>query len=143
MANKILLEVVTPDKLLLSKEVDVVVATGVDGEFGVLYGHVPFLSSLAVGELRFREGNETEFAAVTGGFAEVTGTKVTILAEAAELAREIDVDRAKRARERAEQRLAQAQQEAMDYARAEAALKRAMLRMRVVERNVGGAPAGH
>lgn len=134
MANKILLEVVTPDKLLLSKEVDIVVATGVDGEFGVLAGHVPFLAALDVGELRFRDGNATDFAAVAGGFAEVTGTKVTILAEAAELAREIDVDRAKRARERAEQRLSQSKAEQMDFTRAEAALKRAMLRMRVVER---------
>ncbi len=134
MANKILLEVVTPDKLLVSKEVDVVVATGVDGEFGVLYGHVPFLATLAIGELRFRDGNNNEYAAIAGGFAEVTGEKVTILAEAAELAREIDVDRAKRARERAEQRLAKSQAEQMDYTRAEAALKRAMLRMRVVER---------
>ncbi len=138
MAKKILLEVVTPDKLLLSKEVDVVVATGVDGEFGVLHGHIPFLASLAVGELRFRDGNETDYAAITGGFAEVTGTKVTILAEAAELAREIDVDRAQRARERAEKRLNQAQKEKIDYARAEAALQRAILRLRLAQRGAGG-----
>jgi F-type H+-transporting ATPase subunit epsilon len=139
MANKILLEVVTPDKLLLSKEVDVVVATGVDGEFGVLHGHIPFLASLALGEMRFRDGSETEYAAISGGFAEVTGTKVTILAEAAELAREIDMDRAQRARERAQKRLAESQKEQVDYARAEAALQRAMLRMRIVERGQGGA----
>ena len=138
MANKILLEVVTPDKLLLSKEVDVVVATGVDGEFGVLHGHIPFLASLAVGELRFRDGNETDYAAISGGFAEVTGTKVTILAEAAELSREIDVDRAQRARERAEKRLNQAQKEKIDYARAEAALQRAILRLRLAQRSAGG-----
>ena len=134
MANKILLEVVTPDKLLVSKEVDVVVATGVDGEFGVLYGHVPFLATLAIGELRFRDGNNNEYAAIAGGFAEVTGEKVTILAEAAELAREIDVDRAKRARERAEQRLVKAAAEQQDFARAEGALQRAMLRLRVAEK---------
>lgn len=137
MANKIKLEVVTPDKMLLSKDVDVVVATGTEGEFGVLYGHIPFLASLAVGELRFRDGNQTEYAAITGGFAEVTGKKVTILAEAAELAREIDVDRAGRARERAEQRLAQARTEALDYTRAEAALHRAMLRLKVAGRASG------
>lgn len=137
MANKILLEVVTPDKLLLSKEVDVVVATGTEGEFGVLYGHVPFLATLAVGEMRFRDGNDTDYAAVAGGFAEVTGTKVTVLAESAELAREIDVDRAKSARERAESRLAQAKSEDVDYARAEAALQRSMLRMRIVGRMSG------
>lgn len=134
MANKIMLEVVTPDKLLLSKEVDVVVATGVDGEFGVLHGHVPFLATLDIGELRFRDGNQEEYAAIAGGFAEVTGTKVTVLAEAAELAREIDVDRAKRARERAEERMTKMKQVDMEYIRVEADLKRAMLRMRVVDR---------
>jgi F-type H+-transporting ATPase subunit epsilon len=137
MANKIKLEVVTPDKMLLSKDVDVVVATGSEGEFGVLYGHIPFLASLAVGELRFRDGNQTEYAAIAGGFAEVTGKKVTILAEAAELAREIDVDRAARARERAENRIAQTKAEATDYTRAEAALHRAMLRLKVAGRSAG------
>jgi F-type H+-transporting ATPase subunit epsilon len=134
MAKKIKLEVVTPDKLLLSKEVDVVVCTGTEGEFGVLYGHVPFLATLAVGEMRFRDGNETDYAAIAGGFAEVTGERVTVLAEAAELAREIDTNRAKSARERAEKRLAQAQAEEIDFARAEAAMKRAMLGMRVADR---------
>ncbi|MGD9124742.1 MAG: F0F1 ATP synthase subunit epsilon [Desulfarculaceae bacterium] len=141
MAKQILLEIVTPDKLLLSKEVDVVVATSVDGEFAVLAGHVPFLASLAVGELRFRIGNDVEYTAIAGGFAEVTGTKVTILAEAAEMAREIDLDRAHRARERAEKRLAQAQSEALEYAHAEAALKRAMLRLRIAEKSRGAAAA--
>ncbi len=135
MANKILLEVVTPDRLLLSKEVEVVVATSVEGEFAVLYGHVPFLASLAVGELKLKDGNNTDYAAISGGFAEVTGSKVTVLAEAAELAREIDVDRALKARERAEQRLAKAASEQINYTRAEAALKRAILRMKVAERS--------
>ncbi|MCB2188323.1 MAG: F0F1 ATP synthase subunit epsilon [Deltaproteobacteria bacterium] len=139
MANKILLEVVTPEKLLVNKEVDIVVATGVDGEFGVLYGHVPFLATLDIGELRFKDGNATEYAAIAGGFAEVTAKKVTILAEAAELARDIDVDRASRARERAEQRITQTQAEALDFARSEAALKRAMLRMRVAGRTSAAA----
>ena len=137
MAKKILLEVVTPDKMLLSKEVDVVVATSMDGEFGVLAGHVPFLASLAIGEMRFRDGNQTEYAAVAGGFAEVTGEKMTVLAEAAELAREIDVDRARRAKERAEQRMAQTKQEEIDYARAESSLKRAIMRLRAAERTSG------
>ena len=138
MAKKILLEVVTPDKLLMSKEVEVVVATSIDGEFAVLAGHVPFLASLAIGEMRFKIDGNTEFAAIAGGFAEVTGTKVTVLAEAAELAREIDLDRAARARERAEKRLAQAQAEKLDYARAEAALQRSILRLRVAKQAAGG-----
>ena len=97
--KKFKLEVVTPDKLLVDREVESMVATGVDGEFGVLAGHVPFLATLGIGELRFDEGKGSEFAAVSGGFAEVTGEKVTVLAEAAELARDIDMDRASRARE--------------------------------------------
>lgn len=141
MAKTILLEVVTPDKLLLSKEVEVVVATSVDGEFAVLAGHVPFLASLAIGEMRFKVNGQTEYAAISGGFAEVTGEKVTVLAEAAELAREIDVDRAQRARERAKKRIAQAQSEAMDYARSEAALKRAMLRLRIARAASGQSAA--
>jgi len=139
MANKILLEVVTPDRLLVSKEVDVVVATGVDGEFGVLYGHVPFLATLDIGELRYRDGNEVEYLAVAGGFAEVTGKKITVLAEAAELAEEIDVQRAEKARERAERRLEEARKrEEIDYARAEAALRRALVRLRVASRKERG-----
>jgi len=134
MAKQILLEIITPDSLVLSKEVESVVATGVDGEFGVLYGHIPLLASLAIGELRFRSGKEVEYAAVAGGFAEVTGKKVTILAESAELARHIDVDRAQRARERAEKRLTQLHAEHLDYARSEAELKRAILRIKVAER---------
>ena len=137
MAKKFLLEIYTPDKLLLSKEVESMVATSVDGEFGVLYGHVPLLTSLAIGELRFRNGKEVEYAAVAGGFAEVAWKKVTILAETAELARHIDADRAERARERAEQRMKQAHDEHVDYIRAETALKRAMLRIKVVERAKG------
>ncbi|KIX14524.1 F0F1 ATP synthase subunit epsilon [Dethiosulfatarculus sandiegensis] len=134
MANKILLEVVTPDKLLLSKEVEVVVATSIDGEFAVLYGHVPFLASLAVGEMRFKDGGNTEYAAIAGGFAEVTGTKVTVLAEAAELAREIDVNRAERAAERARERIEKAKTEGRDYVKAQAALHRAMLRIRMADK---------
>lgn len=134
MAKKFLLEIYTPDKLLLSKEVESVVATSVDGEFGVLYGHVPLLTSLDIGEIRFRDGKQVEYGAVAGGFAEVTGKKVTILAEAAELARHIDVDRAERAKERAEQRGKQMHEEHVDYMRAEISLKRAILRLKIVER---------
>jgi len=134
MANKILLEVVTPDRKVLSAEADVVVCPGVEGQFGVLYGHVPFLSALAIGEMYFRDGGKTDYLAVSGGFAEVTGAKVTIVAEAAEYGREIDIERARRALERAEKRLAAARTEAIDYARAEAALQRSLVRMKVAGR---------
>jgi F-type H+-transporting ATPase subunit epsilon len=134
MAEKLQLEVVTPDRLVVSETVDIVMAMGTLGEFGILANHVPFLTPLQAGELRYRKDNQLEYLAVTGGFAEVSNNKVTILAEAAEKAREIDIDRAKRARERAERRLAQAKTEAVDYIRAEMALRRAMLRIRVAEK---------
>jgi len=134
MSNKILLEIVTPDRLVVSTEAEVVVCPGVEGQFGVLYGHVPFLSALEIGEMYYRDAGKTEYLAVSGGFAEVTGTKVTVVAEAAEFGREIDVERAKRARERAEKRLAMAKTEAIDWARAEAALRRAMARLKVAAR---------
>ncbi len=134
MAEKLQLEVVTPDRLVVSETVDIVMAMGAQGEFGILPGHVPFLTPLQAGELRYRKNNQLEYMAVSGGFAEVSNNKVTVLAEAAERAREIDLDRAKRARERAEKRLARAKSEALDYIRAEAALKRSLLRLRVAEK---------
>jgi F-type H+-transporting ATPase subunit epsilon len=134
MAEKLLLEVVTPDRKLLSAEADVVVLPGVEGQFGVLYGHVPFLSALDIGEMYYRDGAKTEYLSVSGGFAEVTGTKVTIVAEAAESGREIDIERARRALERAEKRLAMARTENIDWTRAETALRRAMMRMKVAGR---------
>ena len=137
MAEPIRLEVVTPDKMVLSEEVDIVVATGTEGEFGVLHGHIPFLSTLQEGELRYRKGGDLHYLAVAGGFAEVLPDKVTVLAESAEHAREIDIDRAQRARERAEQRLAEAKREETDHIRAEAALRRALLRIRVVDKFKG------
>jgi F-type H+-transporting ATPase subunit epsilon len=135
MADKqLLLEVVTPDRLVLSTEADVVVCPGVEGQFGVLVGHIPFLSALEIGEMYYRKGGQTEFLAVSGGFAEVTGEKVTIVAESAEVGREIDLERARRAQERAEKRLAAARTETIDWARAEAALRRSIIRMKVAGR---------
>ena len=135
MAEKqLLLEVVTPDRLVLSTEADVVVCPGVEGQFGVLVGHIPFLSALDIGEMYYRKGGQTEYLAVSGGFAEVTGEKVTIVAESAEKGREIDVERAKRAQERAEKRLAAAKTENIDWARAEAAMRRSLMRVKVAGR---------
>lgn len=134
MADKLELEVVTPDRLVARETVDIVMAKGALGEFGILPNHIPFLTTLQPGELRYRKDNQLEYMAVAGGFAEISDNKVTILAEAAERAREIDVDRARRAKERAEKRLAQAKAEAIDYARAEAALKRSMIRLQIAEK---------
>jgi len=135
MAEKqLLLEVVTPDRLVLSTEADVVVCPGVEGQFGVLPGHIPFLSALEIGEMYYRKGGQIEYLAVSGGFAEVTGEKVTIVAESAEKGREIDVERAKRAQERAEKRLAAAKTAEIDWARAEAAMRRSLMRVKVAGR---------
>ncbi len=133
MAEKILLEIVTPEKRVLSETVDIVVAPGEEGEFGVLPGHIPFLCKLKVGELRFRSGATGRHIAIMGGYAEVLPDHVTILATAAEEAGEIDVMRAKAARERAERRIAEAKDK-LEFARAQAALQRAVARLKVAER---------
>jgi len=136
MAKQIQLDVVTPSRLVVSEQVEIVVAPGILGEFGVLAGHIPFLSILGPGELRYTRDGKVEFMVVTGGFAEVQPDKVTVLADSAELAREIDIDRAKRARERAEERLRRAKTEDVDYTRAEAALRRAVARIKVAEKGI-------
>lgn len=105
MPGQLLLEVVTPDRLLFSQQVDEVIAPGTDGEFGVLPGHCHFLSTLRIGELRYRVGETTSYMSVLWGFAEVTPQKVTILAEIAEKAEDIDVERAQATVAQAEQRL--------------------------------------
>ena len=133
--GKLHLEIVTPAKITVSQDVDMVVAPGSLGEFGILEGHVPFLSGLVPGELRYTVDDKTEFLAVTSGFAEVSDDNVSILVDAAETAQEIDVERAKQAIERATERLAKDRSaEDVDFIRAEAALKRAMMRVKVAEK---------
>jgi F-type H+-transporting ATPase subunit epsilon len=136
MAEKIKLEVVTPKGAVVSDDVDIVTAPGFAGEFGVLANHAPFLSTIKVGTLRYRkDGSEVEMM-ISGGFCEVSHNKITLLVESAERGHEIDVDRALRAKERAEKRLLQAreQQEKIDRTRAEAALQRALTRLKVAQR---------
>lgn len=130
MESTLQLEIVTPDKVVVSQSVDYIGVPGVEGEFGVLPNHIPMLSALAVGSLYFRAGNETEYVFISGGFAEVSGNKVTILAESAELRKDIDITRAEAARKRAEERLT-AQTDTVDATRAHAALQRAVERLRV------------
>ncbi|MBW2039465.1 MAG: F0F1 ATP synthase subunit epsilon [Deltaproteobacteria bacterium] len=131
MAASFLLEVVTPNRLVLSQEVEEITAPGVEGEFGVLPGHTPFFTTLKVGETVYRTGKEQRYIAVTWGFVEVLPDRVTILAEAAELEQEIDVDRAQRAKERAEERLKQLSPEDMEFYAAMGALERAINRLTV------------
>lgn len=133
--GKLHLEVVTPEKVMVSQEVDIVVAPGTMGEFGVLEGHVPFLSGIEPGELRFSSGSQTERFLVTTGFSEVSNNKVSILVDAAERATEIDLERARKAMERAKERLAKDRGSVdVDFLRAETALKRAIMRIRVAEK---------
>jgi F-type H+-transporting ATPase subunit epsilon len=135
--DKLHLEVVTPARVVLEKDVDIVVAPGSEGEFGVLPGHVSFLSGIVPGELRYSAGSEKEALAVTTGFAEVFKNKVSILVDAAERASEIDPDRARKARERAKERLSRDRSDKeIDFTRAEAALRRAVTRLKVVQKAV-------
>ncbi len=135
MAEKISLEVVTPKGAVVSEEVDIVTAPGFAGEFGVLANHAPFLSTIKIGTLTYKQGSTTEEMMISGGFCEVSNNKITLLVESAERGHEIEVDRALLAKERAEKRLAEMmqQKEKYDRARVEAALQRAMARLRLAE----------
>lgn len=137
MSENIKLEIVTPEKYVISESVQIVMAPGILGEFGVLSGHTPFLTSLEIGKVRYRDtsGND-RIIFINGGFAEAMPDRVTILAESAEKKEDIDYERAKAAYERAQQRLAE-KKENIDYARAQSALNRAMTRLRIAE---GGSP---
>src|SRR5215470_5398968 len=99
------LEVATPSRLVVSESVDEVVVPGIEGYFGVLPGHAPLLSTLGIGELKYRNGRDEPHLAIAGGFAEVRNDKIIVLADSAERPEEIDRARAERARERAERRL--------------------------------------
>jgi len=134
MAPTFRFECATPNRLVVSEEVDEVVAPGSEGYFGVWAGHAPFLTTLGVGELGYRKGREERILAVNGGFAEVSANKVIILTETAEHPEEIDVSRAREARARAEARLAGKTKEDADFTRAQAALSRALTRIRVASR---------
>jgi len=129
MASTIRLELVTPERLLLSEEVDEVVLPGYEGEFGVLPGHTQFLAILNIGVLWYRMGSAIKKIALGGGFSEVTHERVVVMADSAERAGEIDVERAQRARDRAEARLKELSMDDDTYAKAQAALQRALVRM--------------
>ncbi|MHB8172379.1 MAG: F0F1 ATP synthase subunit epsilon [Thermincolia bacterium] len=124
------LEIVTPERVVFSEDVDFIVAPGSDGYLGVLANHAPLITSLEIGELRAKQGNQEMKMAISGGFFEVKSNKAVVLADSAEKATEIDLDRARRAKERAEQRLA-AKTADVDLTRVEAALKRALIRIKV------------
>ncbi|MDR1856763.1 MAG: F0F1 ATP synthase subunit epsilon [Desulfovibrio sp.] len=124
------LDVVTPDRTVVSAEAEMVVCAGVLGEFGVLPNHVSLLSALKIGALRYRVNGKDEYVFVSGGFADVNNNLVTVLAESAEMAADIDTARAEAAKRRAEERLAH-RDEKVDATRADAALHRAVMRLNV------------
>lgn len=126
----LIVSVVTPDGPVLEEEYEMVSCKAEDGELGILPGHIPLVAPLDISAVRLKRGNNTDLLAVNGGFIEVRPEKVTILAQSAERPSEIDLERAERARERAEKRL-QSQQDDIDFKRAELSLKRAMNRIRI------------
>jgi len=123
-----LLEIVTPERLVYTEQVNSISVRGSEGDLGILPGHLPLVTPLKIAPIRIKIGGQTEVIAVNGGFIEVRKDKVVILAESAERSEEIDVERARAARERAELRL-QSKQEQIDHHRAEVALQRALNRL--------------
>lgn len=134
MASQLTLSIVTPERELVRVQVDDVELPGSEGYFGVLPGHTPMLATLTVGRLTYRSGQETHTLAVAGGFAEVLPDAVTVLAQIAERAEDIDLSRAEAARRRAEERLSRNEAD-LDYARARTALDKAVLRVQVASRS--------
>jgi len=134
----ILLEIVTPERLAYSDEVDSVQIPGSEGELGVLPHHTPLISTLGVGELRIRKGGTEESFAIFGGFLQVLPTKVVVLAETADMASEIDLEKAQEARREAEQALESGYHEGADLSAARAELAQALIRIRVAGRHHEG-----
>jgi F-type H+-transporting ATPase subunit epsilon len=128
------LEIVTPERLAYSEDVDSVQLPGSEGELGILPHHAPLLATLGAGELRIRKGGQEESFAVFGGFVQVRPDKVIVMAETADLAAEIDLERAQEARREAERALETGYHEGADLSAARAALQQALLRIRVAER---------
>ena len=128
------LEIVTPEKLAYQDEVDSVVLPGSEGELGILPHHAPLVSTLGAGELRLRKGGQEESFAIVGGFLQVLPDKVVVMAETADMASEIDLEKAQEARRKAEEALESGFVEGADLAAARASLQAALIRIRVAER---------
>ena len=132
MAENIRLEVVTPEKQVVNDMAQIIMAPGSMGEFGVLSGHTPFMTSLNTGAIHYRDENgKDQYVFVSGGFAEALPDKVTVLAESAEKTENINLDRARSAQQRAEKRLEERSKEDLDFIRAKAALERALMRIKL------------
>jgi F-type H+-transporting ATPase subunit epsilon len=134
MTRTVKLEIVTPEKEVVNEEVQIVMAPGTLGEFGVLPGHTPFLTTLRLGSIRYKDLKGAERCVfISGGFAEALPFKLTVLAESAERRCDVDIERAKSALERARKRLESGDKDNIDFARAKAALERAMHRLKIAE----------
>lgn len=136
------LEIVTPERLAYSEEVDMVLVPGIEGELGILPHHTPLVSLLGVGELKIRKGGDEESFAIAGGFLQVRPDKVVVMAETAEIGSDIDLDRAQKARAEAEKALESGYVEGADLSAARAELQRALVRIRVAERRRREGPRG-
>ena len=135
LPTTLLLDIVTPDRALLSAQVDEVVVPGTEGELGILPGHTPLLSTLKVGELWYRTGQEKHHLSVAFGFVEILPDRVTVLAQVGERAQDIDIARAERAKQRAEERLTGAiPRDDFDIERARIALMKSLIRLQVAAR---------
>ncbi|RSK54241.1 F0F1 ATP synthase subunit epsilon [Bacillus canaveralius] len=128
--------VVTPDGPVYESDVEMVSTKAQSGELGILPGHIPMVAPLQIGAVRLKNSGKMDFVAVSGGFLEVRPDQVTILAQSAESSSEIDIDRAVRAKQRAEERLHSQKREDVDFRRAELALQRAINRISVAERKI-------
>ncbi|MFH1651438.1 MAG: F0F1 ATP synthase subunit epsilon [Chloroflexota bacterium] len=128
------LDIVTAERAVSSEDVDMVLAPGVEGQLGILPQHTPLMTILQPGELIIRKGDSEQTLVISGGFLEVRPDRVIVLADAAERAEEIDVARAEEAKKRAEERLKQRGLDGVDQIKAEAALRRAMVRLSIAEK---------
>ena len=139
MAERIKLEVITPERRVLSEDVDAVQVPGANGELGILPGHTPLISQITSGVLSYTQGGATERIHVAGGFVEVSDARVTVLADTAERPAEIDQARARAARERYERTLSSFSGDAAEFEEARLGLERAASRLRLTEGSAGGA----
>lgn len=132
--DKLQFEIVTPDRLVQKDEVDELQIPGKNGYLGILPGHAPLITELTVGELSYQKDKVTRYLSVAGGYCEVLPNRVTLLAETAEKPEEINVDRARASKERAEKRLAELQNPDIDFDRAMVSLQRALIRLQVSQK---------
>lgn len=134
MAEHIHLEIVTPTKVIYEGKADEITAPGIEGEFGVLIGHTPFLTFLGTGELNFKVDGKERFVAIDGGFIEVTPTRVTAIVDEAVYAEDIDVEEAERMKQEATEKLKELSEDDEEYLKAKAMLNRAEALLKVAKR---------